>query len=239
MEDRERISRLVDRKVAVRLNSAEARGVEILATLKEKRDDGITLSDIGELGPGPTMFCPWDAVRDVSLPLPEEPPFDRGGEVTELVQNYGDLGEPPEAPERFREPSARTLERVVPVAQKQAIEGITVAIASLELYGGGLGVLRWRISFEEPPLWYGRDLGIPEPWFEIRDVEGRTLSWAPQGAGASDTEMDGDVRVEGLPDAGELEVEVTRLVVREWSEESEEEEEVESYDGPWTFRFSV
>ncbi len=51
--DREEISRLVGHKVAVRLNSVEARGVEIVATLEEVRDDGIVLSEISEFGPEP------------------------------------------------------------------------------------------------------------------------------------------------------------------------------------------
>ena len=53
--ERQEISGLVGRKVAVRLNSVEARGVEIVATLEEVREDGIILSEIGELGPGPTL----------------------------------------------------------------------------------------------------------------------------------------------------------------------------------------
>ena len=33
-------------------------GAGMVATLDEVRDDGVILSEIGELGPGPTMFCP-------------------------------------------------------------------------------------------------------------------------------------------------------------------------------------
>jgi hypothetical protein len=62
---REEISGLVGRKVAVRLNSVEARGVEMVATLDEVRDDGVILSEIGELGHGPTMFCPWESLHRV------------------------------------------------------------------------------------------------------------------------------------------------------------------------------
>ena len=63
--DREQISGLVGHKVAVRLNSVEARGVEIVATLEEVRDDGVVLSEVGELGPRPTIFCPWDSLHRV------------------------------------------------------------------------------------------------------------------------------------------------------------------------------
>jgi hypothetical protein len=224
--DRERIVQLVGGKVAVRLSSAEALGVELLATLDEVRDDGVVISEIGELGPGPTMFVPWDSlqvVEDRALrpQLPGETTSDEEEDETELYSER-------------REPSARTMERVVPIAQRQTVRENTVSLSSLELHGDGLGVLRYLISQDEGDWW-----GIPEPEFILRDGSGRLLPWLPQGAGASDGESDGDVRVEELPDAGELEVEVLRLVFREWSSEREEEEETESCDGPWIFRFSI
>jgi hypothetical protein len=62
--DREEISGLVGHKVAARLTSVEARGVEIVATLEEVRDGGVMLlSEVGELGPGPIIFCPWDSLH--------------------------------------------------------------------------------------------------------------------------------------------------------------------------------
>ncbi len=81
MEDQDRVAGFVGHKVAVRLTSVEARGAEIVATLEEVRDDGIVLSEIGELGPGPTMFCPWDSlgrVRDRPpwLRMPHEAPLE-------------------------------------------------------------------------------------------------------------------------------------------------------------------
>lgn len=151
---------------------------------------------------------------------------------------YGEPEDEADVPELLQHPSARTLERVVPVAQKLTVGGITVAIASLELYENGLGVLRWQISFEESPLRHGGDFGIPEPWFEIRDSEGRTLPWSPQGAGASDREADGNARVGELPDAGQLEVEVTRLIADAY-EAGEYGGDGLSYEGPWIFRFSL
>lgn len=42
-------------QVDVRLTSSEAQGAEILATLQDKDDDGITLSELGELGPEPAL----------------------------------------------------------------------------------------------------------------------------------------------------------------------------------------
>ena len=64
------VSGLAGRKVAVRLTNVEARGVELVATLEEVREDGIVLSEVGELGPGPTMFCPWESLHQ----LRERPP---------------------------------------------------------------------------------------------------------------------------------------------------------------------
>lgn len=239
--DREHISLLVGRKVSVRLNSAEARGVEILATLDDVRDDGIALSEIGELGMGPTMFVPWDSFRRVR----ERPPGFRPSweelelEVATQDREFYELREvsPEEVeigpPTEHREPSARTLERVVPIAQRRTVGEITVALVSLELHGDGLGVLRYLISQDEGGWW-----DIPEPELVVRDVSGRVLPWSPRSSGASGGESDGDIGIEDLPSTGELEVEVLRLVFREWSSERGEEE-VESYGGPWTFRFSI
>jgi hypothetical protein len=62
--DRNRVSRLVGHKVAVVLSN----GVGIVATLEEVRHDGVVLSEMRELGPGPTMFCPWDSLRCAARP---------------------------------------------------------------------------------------------------------------------------------------------------------------------------
>lgn len=245
MEDRERISRLVGRKVAVRLTSVEARGMELIATLDEVREDGLVLSEIGEIGPGPTMFCPWDSlwrVRERSpwLAPPHEEPDPGEWESHEFRE--APVGETESGPlvEHHRKTSAENLERVVPVAQKQTVGGTTVALLALALYGEGLGLLRWQISLEDSALRRNPDLGfgIPEPEFEIRDGSGRELPWSPQGSGASDGEADGDVRVEGLPDAGELEIRVPRLVADAY-EDGEYRGIGPSYEGPWTFRFSM
>lgn len=224
--DRERIAELVGVKIALKLSSAEALGVELLATLDRVRDDGVVISEIEELGSGPTLFVPWDSLRTVRdrEPQPQssqETTPDEEEDETEMTSEY-------------REPSARTLERVVPIAQRQTIEGITVSLVSLELHGDGLGMLRYLISLHEGEL-----ISIPDPEITLRDGSGRLLPWSLQNRGASDRESEGDVRVEELPDAGELEVEILRLVFREWDDEKEDEEEIESCDGPWTYRFSI
>ena len=65
------------RKVAIRLTNVEARGVELVATLAEVREDGVVLSEVGELGP--TMFCPWESLHRVrERPSPVAPAAARG-----------------------------------------------------------------------------------------------------------------------------------------------------------------
>lgn len=228
----------------MRLNSAEAWGVEIVATLEEVRDGGIVLSEIGELGPGPTLFCPWDTLKRVRdrpswLRMPHEEP---GPGEAPQEQGFYELREvpveefAPEPPVERRRASAQTLERVVPIGQRQTVNEITVALTSLELFEEGIGVLRYRISYDKGLFEGG--YSIPEPELVVRDGLGQVLPWSPQGAGGSEIEVDGEVEVRDLPEAGELEVEVTRLVSLVFEEAGEEVEE-DSYDGPWVFRFSI
>ena len=143
--DRERVpDEWVGEEVVVRLASIEARGAEILATLDEVRDDGVSLSGIGELGPGPTMFCPWDSIRQIRprsafdrTPYDEVPEGASESEFRLEEQRSGVEPEPVPIPEGFRGASARTLRRVVPVVQKVSIGGVTVALVSVELHEAG------------------------------------------------------------------------------------------------------
>jgi hypothetical protein len=124
----------------------------------------------------------------------------------------------------------------VPIAQRQTVEAVTVALTSLELFGEGVGVLRYRISYEAGMFEGG--YGIPEPELVVRDSSGRELSWSPRSSSSSESDADGEVEVRDLPETGELEVEVPRLVSLVYDEESDEEVGEDSYDGPWNFRFS-
>jgi hypothetical protein len=238
MEDRDRIAALVGRKVAAGLKIAAGQSAEIVATLDEVRDDGIVLSEIGELGPGPTLFCPWDTLKRVrdrppwlrmphEVPVPEEVPQEQG--FYELREATAEEVAP-EPPVERRRASARNLDRVVPIGQRRTVGEVTLALTSLELFGEGVGVLRYRISYDE-----GMFYGIPEPELVIRDESDRELPWAPRGSSNSDNEADGEVEIRDLPEAGELEVEVTRLVSLAFDEEVVEE----SYEGSWTFSFSI
>src|SRR3712207_5878420 len=127
VHDRDRVVGLVGHKVAVNLNNVEARGVEIIGTLDEVRDDGIVLSEMGELGPGPTLFCPWDSLRRVRERPPWlRPPHEESGpNEAPLERQFYELREAtaeevePEPPVERRRDSARNLQRVVPIAQRR------------------------------------------------------------------------------------------------------------------------
>ena len=137
MDDRDRVYGLVGRKVTVKLNNVEARGVEIIGTLDEVRDGGIVLSEIGELGPGPTMFCPWDSLRRVrERPWRLRPPHEEPGPDEPQEQGFFELREATadeaESPAERERAAARNLDRVVPIAQRQTVGEVTVALASLD-----------------------------------------------------------------------------------------------------------
>ena len=140
----------------------------------------------------------------------------------------------PVPPERRRQSSARTLERVVPVAQKRTVGDATAAISSLEIHGQGVGALRWRISMgedalsAEPDFWFG----TPEPEFEILADGDRSLKWSPMGGGMNDRDSDGEAEVWELPETGELRVTVTRLTADAYGPEGDHLEEAT----PWTVR---
>jgi hypothetical protein len=161
-------------------------GAGMVATLDEVRDDGIVLSEVEELGPGPTIYCPWDSLRRLQdrptffMPPHEEPESHEYYELYELREVPPEEIEPEPYLER-RRASAQNLELVV------------------------------------------------------RDESGRELPWSLQGSSNSTDEADGEVEVRDLPETGELEVEVARLVSLAFDEEVVED----SHDGPWTFRFAI
>ena len=133
-------------------------------------------------------------------------------------------------------PSACGLERVVPIAQRQTIGEVVVALATLELFKGGLDILRYRVSYD----------GVCSKWLRhtgagahVRNGFGRELPWSPRGCDRSTGVADGEVEVCDLPEAGTLEVEVTRLVSLAFDEEAEGEVVENPYGCSWVFRFST
>jgi hypothetical protein len=203
--DKERVTRLVGLKVVVGLRSEEAAGsVEIVATLEEVRDDGIMLSEISDFGPGPKIFCPWESLNRIRgrpywMRMSHEEPEPGGAtqgrgyyDLREFVAKEAAPAPPVERPRI----SARNLERVVSVAQRRTVGEVTVALTSLELFGEGIGVLRYRLSYEEDMFEGG--YGIPEPELVVRGGSGRVLSWSPRGNGSSESEAYGEVEVRDL-----------------------------------------
>ncbi|CAN5878709.1 hypothetical protein BH23ACT11_BH23ACT11_19110 [soil metagenome] len=217
----------IGQDVVVNVVGSEENVVGMFGGLEDVHEGGVVLSWIDPSDMEPTLFYPWSAIRWLRLRASLEEP-----------ESLDDAGDPDEYEEQFRGPSARTLERVVPIVQKQISGGITLALSLLELYGEGLGVLRWQISFDESPSGRGADHGIPEPWFEIRDIQGHSLPWSPQGSGAGNGEADGEVRVDELPESGDLEVDVARLVT-DAHDDGEYAGDGPSYAGPWNFRFTL
>jgi hypothetical protein len=127
--------------------------------------------------------------------------------------------------------NARTLRKVVPIAQRREVGGITVALSALELYEGGEGVLRYLVSHDPAAF----EDGGPEPEIEIRDSSGRSYGWGLDGYGGGPGETEGTLEVYDLPDSGDLEVTVVRVVGTEPPDGAVSE----AHEGPWEFRLSL
>lgn len=210
----------VGQGVVVRLASIEARGVEIPATLDEIRDDGVALSQIGELGPGPITFCPWDSVGGIHPR--SAPPHDR-------MLEGATRGESETIPEGFRGTSVRTLQRVVPVVQKASVGSITVALDSVERHEGGDGVLRFLISSDTEYL------GMPEPEVSVRDVSGHSYRVLSNRASSSGDETEVSMHALGLPEPAELEADDLHLTE---IDHRHGDAEGASWEDPSPFRFT-
>lgn len=131
--------------------------------------------------------------------------------------------------------NARTLRKVVPIAQKREVRGIMVTLSALELYHGGDGILRYLISHDPQTAFndrFGRSL---EPEIEAHDYHGNYYGWSPVASGGGDGETEGTLELEGLPSSGELEIRVVRVV----STEAPDRAVSEAHEGPWEFSLSV
>ena len=138
-------------------------------------------------------------------------------------------------------PAATTLRRVVPVAQKRHASGLTVALSFLEIHEGNNGFLRFLMRQDRPTR--RRALTSPRLELRVRDGSGRTLETREDGGGSSmessyaTLASHASLLVFCLPDSGEIEVEVARVV--ELDEYGRAREQVPSWYGPWTFRLRV
>ena len=150
------------------------------------------------------------------------------------------MSERQEPTERWK-PAATTLRRVVPVAQKRHASGLTVALSYLEIHEGGNGFLRFLMRQDRPTR--RRALTSPGLELRVRDGSGRPLETREDGGGSSmessyaTLASHASLLVFGLPDSGDIKVEVLRVV--ELDEYGRTREEGPSWEGPWTFRFRV
>jgi len=128
--------------------------------------------------------------------------------------------------------SARTLRKVIPIAQGREAGGITVALSALELYEGGGGVLLYLISYNPEGAF---EFGGPEPEVEIRDASGNRYGWSLDGYSGGDGEEEGTLEVFDFQDSGDLEVMVTRVVRTEPPDGAVSE----AREGPWEFHLSL
>jgi hypothetical protein len=165
----------------------------------------------------------------------------------------------------FKNRSAATLERVVPISQKREVEGkFVAALASIEFYGEAGCVVRYLIDIYSLELsefsGFGTEgFGNEFAWsdmnhvFVVRDQSGREYDTSPEGSGASGDEdgteyREGNFAVEPLaPGAAEVTVEL-REIIRETCYESDpelattgdEETVVERlWEGPLSFTFAI
>ena len=145
-----------------------------------------------------------------------------------------------DSPEHWK-PAATTLRRVVPVAQKRHASGLTVALSYLEIHEGGNGFLRFLFRQDRPT----RQRALSHPRLELHVRAGSSLPLETQedGSGSSmgpsyaTLASHASLLVFGLPDSGDLDVEVLRVV--ELDEFGRPYEEGPSWEGPWEFRFRV
>lgn len=146
-------------------------------------------------------------------------------------------------PTEYWKPAATTLRRVVPVVQKRHASGLTVALSYLEIHEGGNGFMQFLMRQDRPTR--RRALTTPRLKLRVRDASGRTLETLEDGSGSSrgpsyaTLASHASLLVFGLPDSGDIDVEVARVANLEMEEARSIGEEGPSWEGPWVFRFRV
>lgn len=131
--------------------------------------------------------------------------------------------------------NARTLRKVVPIAQKREVGGITVALSALELFDGGEGILRYLISHDPQTAFKDPFNGSPEPEIEVRDGSGLHYGWDLDGYSGGDGETEGTLEILDLPGSGDIEIRIVRVVCTEPPEGAVSE----AHEGPWEFHLSL
>lgn len=128
--------------------------------------------------------------------------------------------------------TARTLQRVVSIGSKLNLNGVTLALVSLEIYSTGGGILRFLIDFD---LELGELEGLPRPHIQIQDESGRLLPSMFSEAGASGRASSHAEMIAGLPEFGNLQVFVPHVTM--WHDTGDETDDV--WQGPWMFDVQV
>lgn len=131
--------------------------------------------------------------------------------------------------------NARTLRKVIPIAQKREAGGITIALSALELYEGGGGILRYLISHDPQKVFKDPFKGGLEPEIEVQDGSGRCYGWLPDGYSGGAGETEGTLQIFELPRSGDLRITVVWVVGTEPPEGAVSE----AHEGPWKFHLSL
>ncbi len=126
---------------------------------------------------------------------------------------------------------ATTLERVIPIAEKQKSGGLTLTLTSLEIYAEGNGVLRYLLEMDEAN---SRFVSIPRPQFVITDDSGSELPNHFEEGSSSGHVAAGALNVFGLLGSGKLTVRVERIGYLKESLERRNLE-AEPMEGSWSF----
>lgn len=148
------------------------------------------------------------------------------------IPNEGDY----EHPDWFDWATARDLHRVIPIAQKESNGRATFALSALELYDGGYGLLRYLVSYES--LSQDSYEGAIEPEVLICVDSGLLLENQLVSYNAVRGEAQGLLEVAGLPNSGEVEVEIARLNLRDFGD-MQEDSVINLLEGSLIFRFSL
>lgn len=135
--------------------------------------------------------------------------------------------------EMFGPCTAHTLIRTIPIAAKENIGSVTVALTALEVYQGDTGILRYLLALDSRSR--RKFEALPGPHIEIEDETGRTLPVMFLEDSASGRTSSGLVQVAELPESGNLEVKVLRIAGSKRLFDIGDF----AWEGPWVFQFRI
>lgn len=129
--------------------------------------------------------------------------------------------------------TAQTLRGVVPIAAKESVGGVTVALTALEVYQGGNGILRYLLFLDSRSR--RRFEALPGPHIEVEDETGRTLPIELLEDSASERTSSGLFQIAELPESGDLQVRVLRIAGSKRFFDVGDF----AWEGPWIFKFRI